>query len=136
IISSEPLISAYSRYTLEQGRIEARMRESGICMRPHTTLDQIYTDGVAISNSLTGSSSKLACDAVVLVTDRLPNDGLYQALKVETAVSTLNSLRVIGDADAPNLIERAVFAGHLAAREFDQPPAKSTPFRIERTLKP
>ncbi len=138
IISSESLISAYSQYTLEQGRIEARMRESGICMRPHTTLDQIYTDGVAISNSLTGSSSKLACDAVVLVTDRLPNDELYQALKVETAVNPnlLNSLRVIGDADAPNLIERAVFAGHLAAREFDQPAAKSTPFRIERTLKP
>jgi len=135
IITPQPLVSAYTKYTLEQGRIEARMRESGVCMRPNTNLDQIYADGVAVSNSLTGNSSKLACDAVVLVTDRLPNDALYQTLKMKTAVSALNSLRVIGDADAPNLIERAVFAGHLAAREFEQLPVKGTPFRIERTLK-
>ena len=45
----------------------------------------------------------------------------------------LDSLRRIGDADAPNLIAQSVFAGHLAAREFGElldPDA--VPFRRER----
>jgi dimethylamine/trimethylamine dehydrogenase len=74
----------------------------------------------------------LACDAVVLLTDRLPNETLYQALKPKLAGQDLKTLRVIGDAEAPNIIAQAVFAGHLAAREFDETPVDGTPFRIER----
>ena len=135
LITPVPLISAYTQYTLEQKRIEARLRECGVSMQPQATLDQIYADGAKISNALTGSSIELPCDAVVLVTDRLPNDSVYQALKGKTAIHSFNSLRIIGDAEAPNIIERAVFAGHLAAREFDEPSVLGTPFRIERTLK-
>ena len=45
----------------------------------------------------------------------------------------LKSLRLIGDAEAPNIIAQAVFSGHLAAREFDEvvDPHK-TPFKLER----
>lgn len=32
----------------------------------------------------------------------------------------LESLRLIGDAEAPATIAQVVFAGHLAAREFDE----------------
>ena len=135
LITPNPLISAYTKFTLEQERIEIRLRQAGVCMQPHTTLDQIQADGVTLSNSLTGMTSRHPCDAVVLVTDRLPNDALYQALKAATVASPLNSLRVIGDAEAPNIIERAVFAGHLAAREFEEAPVKGTPFRIERTVR-
>jgi dimethylamine/trimethylamine dehydrogenase len=41
-------------------------------------------------------------------------------------------LRIIGDAEAPNLIAQAVFAGHLAARQFGELPVEGTPFRVER----
>jgi len=45
----------------------------------------------------------------------------------------LKSLRLIGDAEAPNIIAQAVFSGHLAAREFDEvvDPEKN-PFKLER----
>jgi len=45
----------------------------------------------------------------------------------------LKSLRLIGDAESPNIIAQAVFSGHLAAREFDEvvDPDK-TPFKLER----
>jgi dimethylamine/trimethylamine dehydrogenase len=42
------------------------------------------------------------------------------------------SMGVIGDAEAPNLIAQAVFSGHLAAREFDEPSVEGTPFKVER----
>ena len=46
----------------------------------------------------------------------------------------LNSLRVIGDAEAPNIIAQAVFSGHLAAREFEEEKVEGTPFKVERIL--
>jgi dimethylamine/trimethylamine dehydrogenase len=46
-------------------------------------------------------------------------------------------LQIIGDAEAPNIIAQAVFAGHLAAREFDEEKIEGTPFRVERvTISP
>ena len=69
---------------------------------------------------------------MVLVSDRLPNDSLYQDLKPALAAGNLRSLRLIGDAEAPNIIAQAVFSGHLAAREFEETPADDTPFRVER----
>jgi dimethylamine/trimethylamine dehydrogenase len=41
-------------------------------------------------------------------------------------------LRIIGDAEAPNIIAQAVFSGHLAAREFEEEPVEGTPFKVER----
>ena len=41
-------------------------------------------------------------------------------------------MRIIGDAEAPNIIAQAVFAGHLAAREFDEEKVEGTPFKVER----
>ncbi len=68
------------------------------------------------------------------MTDRLSNDSLYYELKPAQAAGKLRSLRVIGDAEAPNIIAQAVFSGHLAAREFDEEPVKGTPFKIERVI--
>jgi dimethylamine/trimethylamine dehydrogenase len=45
-------------------------------------------------------------------------------------------LRIIGDAEAPNIIAQAVFAGHLAAREFDGESFEGTPFKVERVMIP
>ena len=45
----------------------------------------------------------------------------------------MDSLRVIGDAEAPNIIAQAVFSGHLAAREFGEViDPDVTPFKVER----
>ncbi len=55
-----------------------------------------------------------------MVTDSIPNDALYHELKPALAEGKLKSLRIIGDAEAPNIIAQAVFSGHLAAREFDE----------------
>lgn len=132
MVTPVPVISAWTEYTLEQEHIQRRLVELGISMHTQRTLKAIQPDSVTLSCPVSGTVSELACEAVVLLTDRLPNDGLYQALKPKLAGQELKSLRVIGDADAPNIIAQAVFAGHLAAREFDEAPVEGTPFRIER----
>ena len=75
---------------------------------------------------------ELPRDAVVLVSDRVSNDSLYYELKPALDAGKIRSLRVIGDAEAPNIIAQAVFSGHLAAREFEEEKVEGTPFQVER----
>jgi dimethylamine/trimethylamine dehydrogenase len=70
-------------------------------------------------------------DGVVLVSNRISNDDLYSQLKSDAAEGKLKSLRLIGDAEAPNLIAQAVFSGHLAAQEFEETLDGKVPFRRE-----
>jgi len=132
LVTPESVISSYTQYTLEQKRIQNRLLALGVKLHTQVTLNGIQSDRVTLSNDLTDTQFDLACDGVVLVVDRLPNDNLYQALVPMLARQELKSLRVIGDADAPHIIERAVFAGHLAAREFDETAVEETPFKVER----
>jgi dimethylamine/trimethylamine dehydrogenase len=97
-------------------------------------LSKIEKDCVTLSNTISGDLMELLGDGVLLVGDRLPNDSLYHALKPALAEQKIHSLRIIGDAEAPNIIAQAVFSGHLAAREFEEEQVDGTPFKIERML--
>jgi dimethylamine/trimethylamine dehydrogenase len=104
----------------------------GVRLYPQHVLSEIGNDWVRLSNTISGDEIELPRDGVVLVSDRVPNDSLYQSLKPALTEGRLQYLRIIGDAEAPNIIAQAVFAGHLAAREFDEEPVEGTPFRVER----
>ncbi|MBE7551763.1 MAG: FAD-dependent oxidoreductase [Anaerolineales bacterium] len=132
LVTPAPMISYWAQFTLEQERIQRRLMNLGVSLYPQHVLDAIRPGAVTLAHTVSGAVSELPAKAVVLVTDRLPNDELYQALKPALAEGKLQSLRVIGDAEAPNIIAQAVFAGHLVAREFDEAPSDDTPFRVER----
>jgi dimethylamine/trimethylamine dehydrogenase len=98
---------------------------------------KIENDCVRLLNTISGDEVELSSNGVVLVSDRIPNDELYHALHASTSLRSaqrdvIQSLRIIGDAEAPNIIAQAVFAGHLAAREFDEEKVEGTPFKVER----
>ena len=61
---------------------------------------------------------------MLLVADRAPNTELHDKLSGNLldagADSGLDSVRLIGDAEAPGLIAQAVFSGHRAARQFGE----------------
>ena len=95
-------------------------------------LHSIQAGAAAVRSTVTGHTIQAEADALVLVTDRISNDGLYYELKPAMENGRLKWLRVIGDAEAPNIIAQAVFAGHLAARDFDAEPVQGTPFKVER----
>jgi dimethylamine/trimethylamine dehydrogenase len=132
LVTPAPLVSFWTQFSLEQGRIEARLRSLGVNLLTKHTVSRITPDSATVADSVTGAESRLPADTVLLVTDRIPNDELYRELQPALADHRLRSLRVIGDADAPNLIAQAVFSGHLAAREFGETPVDGTPFRVER----
>jgi dimethylamine/trimethylamine dehydrogenase len=107
-------------------------RKLGVHLIKQHSLEAIRPNAASLACTIPGKSLELPCEAVVLVTERLPQDALYLELKDALAEGKLTSMRVIGDAEAPSIIAHAVYAGCLAAREFDERSAESTPFRIER----
>jgi dimethylamine/trimethylamine dehydrogenase len=128
-------VAEWSFNTLEQGTIQARLLELGIDVRVTRGLAGVEKDAVTARCTYTGRSERIACDAVVMVTARLPEDGLYLALKAraqEWGDHGILSVRVIGDANAPAAIAWATYAGHRYAEELDaEPPGDQLPFRRE-----
>jgi len=142
LVTPAPLVSYWSQFTLEQERVQAKLTRLGVKLYPQNVLSKIGKDFVKLSNTISREEVELPRDWVVLVSDRTPNDGLYQSLSASSALRSaqreglIHSLRVIGDAEAPNIIAQAVFAGHLAARGFDEEAVDGTPFRVERVSLP
>ena len=132
LVTPAPLVSYWTQFTLEQSKIQTRLMKLGVKLFSQTLLTEIQPDAVTLTHSLTGNATVLPRDGVVLITDRISNDDLYYELQPALAEGKLKTLRLIGDAEAPNIIAQAVFSGHLAAREFDEKPVDGTPFKIER----
>ncbi|MBI3789631.1 MAG: FAD-dependent oxidoreductase [Gemmatimonadetes bacterium] len=134
LVTPAPTVSFWTQYTLEQERIQQRLLSLGVVLLPQAVLTRIEGDAVRVHDHGQGRDLTCARDHVVLVTDRLPDDGLARALAPAVADGRLATLRAIGDCDAPGIIAQAVFAGHLAAREFTTPPADDVGFRVERVV--
>ena len=85
-----------------------------------------------------GGDFELAMDAVVLVTSRVSDDGLYRELKArrrEWPANEVQEVFRIGDCKAPMQVGQAMWEGHRLAREFDSPhPGTPLPWIRERQL--
>jgi dimethylamine/trimethylamine dehydrogenase len=128
-------VAEWSVNTLEQGSIQARLLETGVNVRVTRGLASVEADGVTALCTYTGRPERFGCDALVMVTARLPEDGLFLALKArqeEWADHGIASVKVIGDANAPAAIAWATYAGHRYAEELEAAPiGDALPFRRE-----
>jgi len=134
LITPAPLVSYWSQFTLEQERIQQKLMRLGVKLYSQHILSEIEKDCVSLINTVSGEGFELQRDSVLLVSDRISNDSMYYDLKPALEAGKIHSLRVIGDAEAPNIIAQAVFSGHLAAREFDEKKVEGTPFKVERVM--
>jgi len=130
-------VSNWTHNTLEQAAIQTRLLELGVEIRPHRVLEALGAETAELACVYTGRRETLACEAAVLVTARLPEDGLYLALKAREAdwvAAGIASVAAIGDARAPGTIAMAVYAGRRSAEELDAPQiGDAVPFRRELT---
>ncbi len=136
LVTPAPMVSYWSQFTLEQEKVQAKLMNLGVKLFTRQVVSKIKSDSVRLSDTVLGNEVELPRDGVVLVSDRKPNDELFNPLApaLSRGERGIHSLRIIGDADAPNIIAQAVFAGHLAAREFDDEKVEGTPFKVERAV--
>jgi dimethylamine/trimethylamine dehydrogenase len=123
IVTPEPRVSEWTTNTMEQPRIQRRLLERGVAIVPLTVLVGAEYGAAQLACVYTGSERELACDDLVLVTARLPNDEL--AADGDDADQRVTP---IGDAWSPGTIAAAVWDGRRYAEELgrdghdDEPP--------------
>jgi dimethylamine/trimethylamine dehydrogenase len=129
-------IAAFTASTLELRRIAQRLDERGVRMVTHHELTNAGGDEAQLRHVHTGRELALRASTIVMVTARLPDDRIYQALAAapdRLAASGIKTVTRIGDCLAPGAIFHAVYAGHRYARELDAP-AAPVAFKRERIV--
>ncbi|HLB06598.1 MAG TPA: FAD-dependent oxidoreductase [Alphaproteobacteria bacterium] len=149
-------MTEYTRYTMELQNNKRLMYEKKITpIRNHWAhaiepgkiqLFYLYRDSPELYEIGPGQWGRresadlieIPCDTVILCTSRVPNNGLYRALRArqsEWDKYGLQAIYRIGDCHAPRQCMNAIFDGHRLAREFDGPhPQYPLPFIRERQL--
>ena len=149
-------IVEFTKYTMELPNNKRMMHEKGIryltnhwghSFTPgHLSLFYLYRDTPDLHEIAPGRWGRrpseelveLECDALVLVTSRVPNSELYTELRArrgEWAKNDIQDVYRIGDCHAPRQLLNAIFDGHRLAREFDSPhPQYPLPFIRERQV--
>jgi dimethylamine/trimethylamine dehydrogenase len=124
LVTSAPLVSSWTAHTLEIGDIQRRVLQAGITVDANRVVVAIGDREARTACVFTGAETSVPADAVLLVTARVPRDGLFLALeqrRAEWSSRGLRSVTCVGDAWAPSTIAAAVWAGRRYAEELDTP---------------
>ena len=136
-VTSLDEVSPFSEETLEQVFLKERLHELGVAMHRGVALGGVEPGSVSGADEF-GDPFRLDADAVVLVTQRVSNDGLYLELRADQArlaAEGIEAVYRIGDCVAPQLIADAIFDGHRLAREIDcEDPAVPVAYVRERPV--
>jgi dimethylamine/trimethylamine dehydrogenase len=127
-------VSSWTSVTLEQFRIQSQLMNAGIHVLTSKNMLAVEKDHVELACVYTGKRSRLNAASIVTVTARLPDDSLYVELSGDAkklADAGIRNLECIGDCHAPATIAAAVYAGHLYARQCDEPESEDIPFKRE-----
>jgi len=122
VVTPAPLVSSWTANTLEIGAIQRRLLTAGVVLDPSRALVAVEPGEATLSCVFTGRKTAVAADLVLLVTARLPNDGLFielESRRDEWAAHGVRSVRCVGDAWTPATIAAAVWSGRRYAEEFD-----------------
>ena len=131
-VTPEDTLAPWSQNTLDYRHIRKRLAKLGVEVIVSHTVASYHGDTLTLDHAWEDRQHALTVDAVLAVTARLPNDALYQQLlerETDWADAGIQSVRNIGDSDAPGLIAHAVYAGHRYARELGEPVAGEVVFK-------
>jgi dimethylamine/trimethylamine dehydrogenase len=137
LVTPAAIASAWTQNTLEHARIQSKLLHLGVAIRPHRELVALDGGEIELACVFTQRRERVACDAVVLVTERVPDTSLHEALHGDATSSTgsaaagIRSLRLVGDCLVPSTIAQAVWDGHRAARELEGPGGHDGPLKHE-----
>lgn len=131
-VTPDDVVASWGQYTLEYRHVRKRLAQLGVEVVVSHNVIGFHDGALALEDGWSGAPRTVATDALVLVTARLPEDALYQALKArehDWSGAGIASLACIGDALAPGMIVHAVYDGHRVAQALEAPAAGEVPFR-------
>ena len=117
LVTPNAAVSSWTAMTDEIGFLHARLHEHGVAMHTGRQLLAQGAGHVTLACTASGRESELACGTLIVVTGRVPADGLHHALAAEPRDFTLHR---IGDCLQPSSIADAVYSAHRFARSFGE----------------
>ena len=119
-VTPASVVSPWTESTLEQKRVQASLINSGVKIICNQSIKKIENKTAVLECVFSGSTTKLPCESIVMVTERISDTALYDSLiQSNLDGKTSYNIKIIGDAEAPGLIADAVYLGHLAAQNFE-----------------
>ncbi|MCF6319483.1 MAG: FAD-dependent oxidoreductase [Proteobacteria bacterium] len=131
-MSNASQVAEWSNNTLEQHRTHVRLINKGVNIVLNQQLDKVEQEKVFSYCVYNRKEVLTPCKTLVLVTERLPNDGLYTQLKES---HPFKHFALIGDAYTPGIIAQAVHSGHLEAQLFGDKSADKNVFNRDKDYK-
>ena len=128
-------VAPWAEMTSEAWRVRTRLMELGVRIIPSHRLTWFAEGRATLACQYTDTEQSLDMASVVMVTQRRPNDGLYQALMAHAggeADKLPFRLQRLGDCEAPSIIAAAVYAGHRYAQDIDAQPDPDQPLKHDR----
>jgi dimethylamine/trimethylamine dehydrogenase len=122
LVTTASLASSWTANTLEVGAIQRRLLSCGVVIDANRFVVAVEPGAVVTGCVFSGVERSEPADAVVMVTARLPVDGLYRELEARRSEwdrHGVRSVTCIGDAWAPGTIAAAVWSGRRYAEELD-----------------
>jgi dimethylamine/trimethylamine dehydrogenase len=123
-ITPAGIVSPWTESTLEQKRVQKSLLLNGVNIICNKSIDKAEGQSLNLQCVFTGEITHVKCSAIVMVTERIPNTTLYdQLIEQNNSIEggKRKHIQLIGDAESPGLIADAVFLGHLAAQNFEEP---------------
>ncbi|MCP5075461.1 MAG: NADH:flavin oxidoreductase [Rhodobacteraceae bacterium] len=137
LATPDDVVSSWSGNTGERTRVQQRLLERGVELITAHELEQVRDRDVVLSCAYSGKERLIEAEAIVLVGQRAPDDGLYRSLQTHIAAGAVgapHSLKRIGDCDAPAIIAAAVYSGHHYARDLECDETIRDPVQYDRVL--
>ncbi|MBT4889890.1 MAG: FAD-dependent oxidoreductase [Rhodospirillales bacterium] len=137
LVTPSDIMSEWGGFTQDRWRAKTKLMKMGVEIITAHGLKSCDGSKATISCEYTGREKAIDCEAIVLVTSRMPNDDLYHAVleKMEAgAEGAPKTLKRIGDCEAPAIIAAATHSGHKYARELDVEIDRDNPLKHDRVF--
>jgi dimethylamine/trimethylamine dehydrogenase len=116
------IVSEWTSHTNEQWRIQAKLIEGGARLIFGKSLAGFDGETAELVCYYTGTRERIRVAGLIPVTTRQPERKLHEALHArrnDWQSAGIQTVDLIGDAEAPGMIAHAVYSGHKLAREID-----------------
>jgi len=134
LVTPSDKVSAWAEMTSERWRIRTHLMQLGIKIELSQALESFDGQIAKLVCQYSETEKEIAAGAVVMVTQRIPNDGLYRALeeRLQDVETKPFSLSRAGDCDAPAIIAAATYAGHKYAQHLGDRTISADKMRHDR----
>ena len=136
LVTPAATASAFTQYTLEHDRIQARLIDVGVNVIANHRLHCLGPGEVTLACVFSEREQTVQSDNVLMMTSRLPEDALFNTLMSDEQrlkSAGIKSVTRIGDCFGPATIAAAVYEGHRYARELGEPKSDEIGYKRELT---